>query len=283
MTERWLFPTELTDKKSWLIARNVSAYCLVKHIAEKEHLPGAGQRIYPSTNLIYSFDDLILKIFAPAVCGYQTLKDYNREIYALQQLQNAGLRVPRIISTGCIYDRYNFYYLILERLRIPPASHFIDTCTPHELSRFGGELFNSIIAFKEVRANMNLAKTKTSLSPMLPERLKQLSKYQPCFVHADLSGNNILYDGRHLAVIDFEDWTYGAPSTEYPALVFELLHGERIYIEAFFSKSLTQAFIDEIFDGLICHYNWEQLIKRHCTRGPRPPTSLKEARKMFSL
>lgn len=129
---------------------------------------------------------------------------------------------------------------------------------------------------------MDLAKTRSSLSMMLPERLKQLSKFQPCFVNADLSGNNILYDGRHLAVIDFEDWTYGAPSAEYPALVFELLHGKRTYIETFFARSLTQAFIDEIFDGLVCHYNWEQL-KRHCTRGPWPPTSLKEARKMFSL
>lgn len=209
MTERWLFPTELTDKKSWLVARNVSAHDLVEHIAEKEHLHGEGQRIYPSTNLIYSFDDLILKIFAPAVCGYQAVQDYNREIYALQQLQNTGLRVPRLISNGCIDDRYNFYYLILERLGIPPASYFIDTCTPHELSRFGREFFNSIIAFKEVSVNMDLAKTRASLSMMLPERLKQLSKYQPCFIHADLSGNNILYDGRHLAVIDFEDWTYG--------------------------------------------------------------------------
>ena len=73
MTEPWLFSMELTDKKSWLVARNVSAHDLVEHIAEKEHLNGEGQRIYPSTNPLYSFDDLILRIFAPAVCEYQAV------------------------------------------------------------------------------------------------------------------------------------------------------------------------------------------------------------------
>lgn len=283
MNKRWLFPTELTDKKSWLVARHASAYSLVKHIAEREHLRGEGQRFYQSTNLIYGFDDLILKIFAPDVCGYQASADYNREIYALQQLQNTELRVPYILSEGCIYDRYNFYYLILERLEIPPASQFIDTCTPRELTRFGREFFNSINVFKEVSVNIELAKTNASISPMLPERLKLLSKYQQCFVHADLSGHNILYDGRHLAIIDFEDWTYSTPLAEYPALVFELLHGERTYIETFFAKSLTKAFINEIFDGIICHCDWERLVKKHCMRDSHIPTSLKEARQMFFL
>jgi len=60
-----------------------------------------------------------------------------------------------------------------------------------------------------------------------------------------------------------------------------LLHGERTAIEAFFAKSLTQSFLDEIFDGLVCHYNWERLLIQHCMRGSQLPTSLEEARQRF--
>lgn len=281
MTEQWLFPTKLTDQKSWLAARYTSSYHLIKHIAEKEHLQGASIKFCKGTNLICDFGRLMLKIFAPESCGYQAAEDFNRELYALQQLQNTELRVPYIVSADCIHDRYDFYYLILERLEIPLATQFVETCTPRELSRFGRELLNSIDIFKKIIVNQDMAKTRPS--PKLPERLRYLSKYCPCFVHADLSGDNVLYDGKRLAIIDFEDWTYGAPFAEYPALVFELLHGERRFIEAFFSRSLTQSFLDDIFDGLICHYNWERLIKQHCMRGSYPPASLEEARQRFSL
>lgn len=281
MTGQWLFPEKLKDQKNWLTARYVSSYHLIKYIAEKEHLQGEGQKFYNGTNLICDFGTLILKIFAPEICGYQAAEDFNREIYALQQLQNTELRVPHIVSGDCVHDQYDFYYLILERLEIPSATHFVDTCTPKELSRFGGELLNSIDVFKEIIVNRDLAKTRPSSMP--PERLRCLSKYRPCFVHADLSGDNILYDGKHMAIIDFEDWTYSTPYAEYPALVFELLHGERTSIEIFFSRSLTQAFLDDIFDGLICHYNWERFIARYCMRDSQPPTSLEEARQRFSI
>lgn len=280
MTEQWLFPEKLTDQKNWLSARYISSYHLIKYIAEKEHLQGGG-KLCQGTNLICDFGHLILKIFAPEICGYQAAEDFHREIYALQQLQNTELRVPHIVNGDCVHDRYDFYYLILERLEIPPAAQFVDTCTPQEMSRFGGELLNSIDIFKEIIVNRDLAKTRPS--SMFPEQHRYLSKYRPCFVHADLSGDNILYDGKHLAIIDFEDWTYSAPFAEYPALIFELLHGDRTSIETFFSRSLTQAFLDDIFDGIICHYNWEQLIVQHCMRDSLPPTSLEEVRERFSI
>ncbi len=281
MTEQWLFLDKLTNQKNWLAARYVSSLRLIRHIAEKEHLEGERGKFYHGTNLVCDFGNLILKIFAPEICGYQAIEDFNREIYALQQLQNTELRVPHIVSGGCVHDQYDFYYLILEKLEIPPATQFVNTCTPLELSQFGGELLNTIKIFKEIIVNRDLAKTRPS--PICPERLRCLSKYSLCFVHADLSGDNILYDGKHLAIIDFEDWTYSAPFSEYPTLAFELLHGDRTSIEAFFSRPLNQAFLDEIFDGLICHYNWERLIVQHCMRDFQPPTSLKEARQRFII
>lgn len=97
----------------------------------------------------------------------------------------------------------------------------------------------------------------------------------------DLSGDNVLYDGERLAIIDFEDWTYGAPAIELPEIIFGLLHGIRANIEAFFSRPLNAAFIDEIFEGLLYHYNWERFINRYCMRNGHRPTSLTEARAVF--
>ena len=279
--EQWLFPAILTDKNDWLIKRYTSSPNLIKYIAAKEHLQEEAEILHQGTNLICGFGNRILKIYAPESCGYQASEDFNREISALQQLWGTGLRVPHILNMGCVHDQYDFYYLILEKLNILPAAQFVDTCTPKELNQFGGKLLHSLDSFKKITVDRNLAKTCSS--QIFPERVKYLSKYRPRFVHADLSGDNILYDAEHLAIIDFEDWTYNAPCVEYPALIFELLHGEQTAIQTFFARPLTQTFIDEIFDGLICHYNWERLVKRYCMIDPQILTSLEEARQRFAV
>lgn len=281
MMEQWLFPAILTTKNDWLAARYTCSHHLIKHIMKEEHLREDAEIIHQGTNLICSFGNRILKIYGPEICGYQAAGDFNREIYALQKLRDTRLRVPHILSMGCVHDQYDFYYLILEKLDIPPAAQFVDACTPRELNQFGGELLNSLNVIKKIEVDQSLAKTRPS--SISAERVKYLSKYRPCFVHADLSGDNILYDGKRLAIIDFEDWTYSAPCVEYPALIFELLHGEQTAIQTFFARPLTQTFKDEIFDGLICHYNWERLIKRHCMIDPQILTSLKEARQRFMV
>lgn len=280
-----LFTANLTDKESWLTERETAGHALIKYVAKKEHLSGNGHRISPSTNLIYCFGDQILKVFAPAVCGYQALEDFNREIFGLVQLQNTCLCVPQIISSGCVHDQYDFYYLVIQRLDIPPASEFINTCTSHQLSRLGGALLEGIALFKNICADTNLAKMRNSRSLLWQEREAWLEAEgavrSPQFVHADLSGSNVLYDGRHLAMIDFEDWTYSTPAVEYPEIVFDLLQGRKAYIEAFFSRPLSIALIDEIFNGLLHHYNWERFLHRYCACGNRPPASLAEARAWF--
>lgn len=280
-----LFTTKLSDKRSWLTARETDGYTLVNHIAKKEHLSGDGYRLNPSTNLIYRFDNKILKVYAPAVCGYQALEDFNRELFGLVQLQEASVRVPHILGEGCIHDQYDFYYLVMERLDILPASEFLHTCSLSQLSRFGGALLGEITRFKSIHIDINLAKKRVFNSQLRQERDAILKAHElvhnPQFVHADLSGNNVLYDGKRLAIIDFEDWTYGAAAIEYPEIVFGLLKGTKANIEAFFSRPLTPAFIDEIFEGLLSHYNWERFITDYCMRNNRQPTSLIEARAAF--
>lgn len=285
MKRQGLFDVKLTGKESWLVARDSAAYALVEYIKQKEHLPGTGERLCPSTNLVYGFGDLLLKIYAPAVCGYQAKEDYERELFALQQLRHTDLRVPHIISSDCIHDRYDFYYLITERLHILPSASFVNTCTIRELKRFGEVLFENLATFKNIVTNVELAKRKSSDSPLITDRQNRLisliPQYKSQFVHGDLSGDNILYDGRRLALIDFEDWTYTSPLAEYPTLVFELLHGEQAYIEAFFSKSLTPEFVNEIFDGVLYHYNWEQYVDRYCSLKSSRPSSLNSACQFF--
>ncbi len=119
---------------------------------------GRRYKIFQGTNLICDFGSLILKIFAPASCGYQAATDFNRELYALQQLQKTELRVPYIVGGDCIHDRYDLYFLILERLEIPPVAQLVDVYTPRELSRFGGKILNSIDIFKEIIVNRDVAR-----------------------------------------------------------------------------------------------------------------------------
>lgn len=285
MTKIHLFESELTNPQSWFATRDTAAFALIDSLRETEHLSGSFQLLESCTNLVCAFRDVILKIYAPSVCGYQTEADFNRELFALQNLVNTDIQVPRILSSGCVHDRYDFYYLVLTRIDIPPATSFIKTCTKRELRKFGEVLLEKISVFASIKADPELSKNRVSDSPMRYERQLKLDalagSYNPCFVHGDLSGDNVLYDGKRLAIIDFEDWAYTSTTAEYPSTIFELLRGDPESIEAFFSKPLTLDFIDELYHGILYHYNWDYYLEQYRRKGSRSTFSLSSAEMDF--
>jgi len=242
-----------SDKTGWLANKNNIAKLLAPVILHKEYIKYEGPaRVIPiSTNAICCTEDYIIKIFAPEICGYDSVNDFKREIYALELIETTKIITPRLIVHGLLeYYNYYFYYCIIERLHIPPVSQFLLACSKNDIIKLGAKLRKTL----EILQSLNIDK---------PE-LSKIDK--PCkenvFVHSDLTGDNVLYDGKNLAVIDFEDWQFAPAYTELPPIIFEMIH-EHTDIASLFLDIPYMELKDKLYAGINTHRTPNRFIKKY--------------------
>jgi hypothetical protein len=242
-----------SDKTGWLANKNSIAEFLAPVILRKERVKhqGLAQAITTSTNAICGTEDYIVKIFAPEICGYAPINDFRREIYALELIETAKIIAPRLVTHGLLeYYNYYFYYCIIERIHIPPVSQFLLTCSQNDINKLGSKLRKTLERFQ----SLNIDKPELSKTT------------KPCnenvFVHSDLTGDNVLYDGKNLAVIDFEDWQFSPAYTELPAIIFEMIH-EHIDIASLFLDIPYMELKDKLYAGISTHRTPSRFIEKY--------------------
>jgi len=233
----------IKDKATWFYQKANVAKSLTPLILSKERIKHNGklQIFYDSTNAVCGTDNYIIKIYAPAICGYKPLNDLKREIYALERVQETSIYAPRLLSWGVIETTLSLYYCIIERISIPPASEYLLSCSKHELLVFGDKLKEALNILQTIEV------CDTGLS-------KSSIKYTiGTFVHGDLTGSNVLFDGKNLAIIDFEDWQFTSALAELPAIVFEMIHNHIDIAPAFLGIS-KEDFRAKLSTGIEMHY-----------------------------
>jgi hypothetical protein len=242
-----------SDKTGWLENKNNIAELLAPIILHKDRVKykGSVQAIPTSTNAICRTDEYIVKIFAPEICGYAPIHDFRREVYALELIGTTKILVPRLIKHGLLeYYKYHFYYCIIERIHIPPVSQFLLSSSRNDIIKLGTKLRKTL----EIFQSLNIDK------PELSKTIKVCN--ENVFVHSDLTGDNVLYDGKNLAVIDFEDWQFAPAYTELPAIIFEMIH-EHIDIASLFLDIPYTELKDKLFAGINTHRTPNMFIKKY--------------------
>jgi hypothetical protein len=241
------------DRTGWLANKNSIAELLAPVIFYKERVKyqGSAHAILTSTNAICWTEDYIVKIFAPEICGYEPINDYKREVYALELIETTKIIVPRLITHGFLeYYNYYFYYCIIERIHIPPVSQFLLACSQNDIIKLGTKLRKTLEKFQ----SLNIDK------PELSKTTKPFK--ESVFVHSDLTGDNVLYDGKNLAVIDFEDWQFAPAYTELPAIVFEMIQ-EHTDIASLFLDIPYKELKSKLYAGINTHRTPNRFIKKY--------------------
>jgi len=242
----------LFDRNSWFTHKNSIAELLTPVILRRELL--RHQRLIhaipTSTNAICCTEDYIVKIYAPEICGYSPIYDLEREIYALKVLETTAIRVPRMIAHGLFEYDYFFYYLIIERIHISPVSQYLLSCSREDIIKLGNHIRKALKTFKTLKIDK-------------PELSKSKKLYKDSiFVHSDLTGDNVLYDGKYFAIIDFEDWQFAPQYTELPAIIFEMIH-EHIDIAPLFLNISYNELKDKLYAGINTHYKPFRFIEKY--------------------
>ena len=241
-----------SDKNSWLANKNNVAELLAPIILRRENIRyhGAFQSISSSTNAVCHTEDYIVKIYAPEICGCNPLFDLEREVYALKVMESTAIRVPQLIAYGLFEYDYYFYYLIIEYIHIPPVSQFLLSCSRKDMIKLGNQLRKTLRIFKTLYIDK-------------PELSKSTKIYKDGnFVHGDLTSDNVLYDGRSFAIIDFEDWQFAPQYTELPAIIFEMIH-EHIDIAPLFLKMSLNELKEKVYAGINTHCERSRFIEKY--------------------
>jgi hypothetical protein len=242
----------LSDKNSWFVNKNSIAEFLTPIILRRENIQyrGLTQAVPNSTNAVCLTEDYVIKIYAPEICGYHPFYDLEREIYALKLIETTAIHVPRLITHGLFNYNYYFHYCIIEHIHILPVNQFLLSCSQKDIIKLGDQLRKVLEIFK----TLNVDRPELSKSPKLYN--------DGIFVHSDLTGDNVLYDGRSFAIIDFEDWQFAPQYTELPAIIFEMIH-EHIDIAPLFLGIPYNELKDKLCAGINTHYKSSRFIERY--------------------
>jgi len=242
----------ISSDESWFANKEWISEFMAIDILSKEKISICGgiNAISTSTNAVCCTDNCIIKIYMPETCGHFPLNDLEREVYALELINTTKVRVPQLIAYGFIDMETKFYYSVTERINIPQSESYISKSSDSDIITLGRKLRESIEILQ-------------SLEIKTPSMSKCKKTYEDSvFVHGDLTGHNVLYDGVQLAIIDFEDWQFVPANTELPAIVFDMIHSRINLASAFLGIPLYEL-KNRIFEGMNIHHESHRFIERY--------------------
>lgn len=246
---------KLIDEIDWKNNKQLVAKYLVPKILSAHKISGEYSISTTGTNLVCLFPEWVLKIYAPSVGRYKPQNDIVRELYLNEKLKRTDLVIPTIMGHGSVEMDFKYHYLLMTRLIMPPLKEQISRNDLSVIKRVGALVLEAMDVINDISVDVTLGKQNSS-------GCSASSNARHCVVHGDLSGDNILYDGEQIAIIDYEDWMYTSKYAEYPALVFDLLMGNQKAIESFFSRPITMEFCNEIKQGINSHYRKQEYLNK---------------------
>lgn len=207
----------------------------------------------PGTNAVFQPKNynIVLKIYAPAETGLDTLPDFQTECQVMAYARQQGVAVPSVLARGQLQDRYLFRYVILEKISGTDFQKVFSSLSTAQkqtsIRRLAEIIVRLHVPQKEAAPSLPALLKKTDVyrqslknerwkglpSELLKEIFQRVRQIQlenkplsgaSVLVHGDMTGDNFLMepDGV-LRLIDFADSHFAPPCYELPPIVLDLL------------------------------------------------------------
>ncbi len=121
-------------------------------------------------------------------------------------------------------------------------SQYLLSCSHNDIAKLGDLLRQALQTLRSLDID------KPELSKSIINDISENN----VFVHSDLTGDNVLYDGKSLAIIDYEDWQFAPWYTELPAIVFEMIQ-DHIDMAPIFLNMSHKELKDRLLAGIKAH------------------------------
>lgn len=235
-------------------------------------------RLTPGTNAVFRAEEMVIKIYAPAESGMDSLRDYDTEKAVSRRLTQMGVRVPKILAAGEIRDAYLFRYLIMEYMPGEEAGKLLsgwETERKHsfvqELSRMLERLHQpfeelpSLDYLERARSNPRLNKLPATMRDSFQHRLERIRLIYDgdlgVLVHGDLTGENVLIGpDEKMSLIDLADALRAPVVYEWPPLVFELFQCDPELVCSLVGEQIPE-FTRQLLDGVVMHDFGPDLVR----------------------
>ncbi|MDD6174542.1 MAG: aminoglycoside phosphotransferase family protein [Firmicutes bacterium] len=267
----FLFQKEIPDWDAWGgLFQSIPDFApLIEAIRQKEALPeGAIENLTPGTNAVFACGKLVYKIYAPLFSTSDATREYDTELFGLRFAQSLGVSSPHVVAAGELQDRYLFRYFVMDRLEGPEAGPVLKTLDPAAKSRFAAELrcllqlWNRPLPEKHPLKRVSLAgdgQDWNMFGDSIARELDELNREgffsEPlCYVHGDLTAQNVLMDGQNRPLpIDFADSRCAPAFYELPPVLFDLFDFDPELIRLFCADGDPAVLADRAFCGILLH------------------------------
>lgn len=255
---------DLADWKDFLRSENIIIN-LVNPILKQCNISVCGvKKIDLGTNAVFDLGNYILKIYAVNE-NSNSKSDCIREVILSNLLRSSHYRVPAIIKTGYIDDRYAIYYNVMEKFNdLLPVCNILSNPNSLDYTAFLKELHALINCIHSLQVDSNIVSlySKSIMGELSKnnEYVQYVNRYlinhylEFGIVHGDLSETNIYFNNKgEIIILDFEDWMFAPFIVEYPTVCFELLKTPYI-INDFFTNIPKNNLIEMLIAGILLHH-----------------------------
>lgn len=260
-----LFKKDISSWEKWGKAfQDIEAFSLlIEHIFYKEGVPLLEiKNTSPGTNAVFECGNYIIKIYAPKETGIAE-SEYRGELEALNRARMQGVSCPTIFACGQVTDKYDFDYLICEKVLGSEARFVLPNYSYDEKNDFVQKL-NGILQKINTIAPISDANQKSVpysnnrwdiFAPQIKnhviEIIDGMQFSEMVYVHGDLTGENVFINQNDLRIIDFGDARSAPIYYEYPPIVFELFNHNIDLIKLFAQGK--DDFAENLFLATILH------------------------------
>lgn len=264
-----LFNERIAGKDDWSkLFLSIEAFLpLIRHIFAENALPFSRiENCTPGTNAVFAVGNYIIKIFAPPESGFGNGEDYITERFGIKRANQLGICAPKLAAAGSILDSYRFDYLVMERVFGREISDLRENLNNRDKLEIGGQLREFTALMDGSCENFNSHKLRSADAEerwlAFPEGFRQeREEYiktavysEACYIHGDLTGENLLFDGEKIAVIDYADALIAPYELELACIICEGFRFDRSFIEGYLGGQYNiKALAEECIGGLLLH------------------------------
>lgn len=263
---------------------------LIREIFAKHKLAmGPIKNTFAGTNAVFQVGQYIVKIFVPTRVKPWDQDDYAIELLSLKTMNTLANNTPKLYAYGTIRKKLEWSYLVMEYKNGHLMKDLRGSLEMKQKKAIVKQLENFLSVYhtkveclidknkiQEDRIKDNRwAFLKESIREELYDLISLIDSNACVRVHGDLTGDNLIFDGKDIIVLDFADTGYWPPYYEYAPIVLDLFYYDQDFISLFFDSESLSTTVDLVVKSILIH-DFGGDIAKDLLKNPKEISSLQQ-------